>query len=768
MPGTVAGLGNLPAVPGSSVLGNPVQRLEDRPILEGAARYLDDLTLPSALHAVFVRSAVAHARLLAIGTEVARSMPGVVAVFTAADLGLDPVRPISSVPGAMARPPLAEGTVRFVGDAVALVAAETRTTAADAAGEVMVDYEPLPAVVDPGQALGDEAPVLFPDHGTNLVVEYDFDGDPSLFEGADVVVSGRFVNQRLAPVPLEVNAAAAVPESDGRLTLWVSNQHPFGVRDALAGALKVEKDRLRVVCPSVGGGFGAKIGLYPEYVVVAEAARRLGRPVRWVENRSESMTAMTHGRAQIQDVEVGARADGTLVALRAHVLADAGAYPSVGAFLPTLTREMACGVYTVPKVDFKATVVATNTTPVAAYRGAGRPEAAALIERSVDLVAAELGLDPVDVRRRNLIPPGAFPHTTATGATYDSGDYGKALDEALRLAGYEELRREQARRRQRGDRLTLGVGLSTYVEVTGAGPVPEFASVEVHDDGTVTVVTGTSPHGQGHETAFAQIASATLGVPVEAVRVVHSDTAAVKESQGTYGSRSLQLGGSSVLQAAEVVLERAKERAAELLEANPSDIVVFDDGRLGVTGAPATALSWADLASPADGQALSAAERYQQPANTYPFGAHVAVVEVDTETGRISLLRHVAVDDCGRVLNPVLAEGQVHGGLAQGIAQALWEEFAYDEDGTPLTSTLADYLIPSAAELIGFETGRTETLTPLNPLGAKGIGESATIGSTPAVQNAVVDALAHLGVRHVDMPATPERVWRAISEAGAR
>jgi aerobic carbon-monoxide dehydrogenase large subunit len=771
MPKTVAGVGNLPAVPGSSVLGHPVQRIEDRPILEGAARYLDDLALPGALHAVFVRSTVAHARLLAVDTEAAGSMPGVAAVFTAADLGLDPVRPMSKVPRAMARPPLAEDTVRFVGDAIALVVAETRIAAADAAGEVVVDYDPLPAVVDPGQALSGEAPVLFPEHGTNLVVEYDFGGDPpgpSLFDGADVVVSGRFLNQRLAPVPLEVNAAAAVPESDGRLTLWVSNQHPFGVRDALARALRVEEDRLRVVCPAVGGGFGAKIGLYPEYVVIAEAARRLGRPVRWIENRSESMTAMTHGRAQIQDVEVGARADGSLVALKARVLADAGAYPGIGTFLPTLTREMACGVYTVPKVDFKATVVATNTTPVAAYRGAGRPEAAALIERAVDLVAAELGLDPVDVRRRNLIPPGAFPHTTATGATYDSGDYGRALDEALRLAGYEDLRREQAERRQRGDRLALGVGLSTYVEVTGAGPVPEFASVEVHDDGTVTVVTGTSPHGQGHETAFAQIASATLGVPVEAVRVVHSDTAAVKASQGTYGSRSLQLGGSSVLQAAEVVLQRAKERVAERLEANPGDIVVFHDGRLGVAGSPGTAMSWAELASSADGQALSAAERYEQAANTYPFGAHVAVVEVDTETGRISLLRHVAVDDCGRVLNPLLAEGQVHGGLAQGIAQALWEEFVYDEDGTPLTSTLADYLIPSAAELVGFETGRTETPTPLNPLGAKGIGESGTIGSTPAVQNAVVDALAHLGVRHVDMPATPERVWRAISEARAR
>jgi carbon-monoxide dehydrogenase large subunit len=462
-------------VPGSSILGKPVLRLEDRSILEGAARYLDDLALPGALHAVFVRSTVTHARLLAVDTKAARSVPDVAAVFTAADLGLDPIRPMSRVPGAMARPPLAEGTVRFVGEAIALVVAETRMAAADAAGEVVVDYDPLPVVVDPGEALSHEAPVLFPDHGTNLAVEYDWDTDPSLFEGADVVVSGRFVNQRLAPVPLEVNAAAAVPEPDGRLTLWVSNQHPFGVRDSLARALEVEKGQLRVVCPAVGGGFGAKIGLCPEYVVVAEAARRLGRPVRWIEDRSESMTAMTHGRAQIQDVEVGARTDGTLVALRARVVADAGAYPAAAAFLPTLTREMASGVYTVPKVDFKATVVVTNTTPVGAYRGAGRPEAAALVERAVDLVAAELGLDPVDVRRRNFIPPDAFPHTTATGATYDSGDYGKALDEALRLAGYEDLRREQADRRQRGDRLALGIGLSTYVEVTGAGPVPEFA-----------------------------------------------------------------------------------------------------------------------------------------------------------------------------------------------------------------------------------------------------------------------------------------------------
>jgi carbon-monoxide dehydrogenase large subunit len=425
---------------------------------------------------------------------------------------------------------------------------------------------------------------------------------------------------------------------------------------------------------------------------------------------------------------------------------------------------MSAGVYTIPKIDVRASVAVTNTTTVGAYRGAGRPEAAALVERAVDMVAAELGLDPVEVRRKNLIPPFSEPHTTVVGATYDVGDYAAALDKVLGLAGYDDLRADQQARRERGDRKALGIGVSVYVEVTGAGPVPEFGSVEVHADGTVTAQTGTSPHGQGHETAFAQIISATLGVPMEGVKLLHSDTAAVPEGQGTYGSRSLQLGGSSILLAAETVLNLAKQRAASLLEANPDDVVLFDDGRFGVAGTPARSLGWAELAG--DGQdPLRAEAKHPQSAQTYPFGAHVAVVEVDTETGAVDLRRVVAVDDCGRVLNPLLAEGQVHGGLAQGIAQALFEEFAYDADGTPLTATLADYLVPSAAELVSFETARTETPTPLNPLGAKGIGESGTIGSTPAVHNAVVDAVAHLGVRHVDMPCTPERVWRAIRAA---
>ncbi len=754
-----------------SILGHPVLRTEDPKILLGDARYVDDLDLPGSLHAVFVRSTVAHGRITGIDVSAAAAMPGVVGVFVADDLGLRPLASLPMVPDAMFRPPLARDTVRFVGEAVAVVVAESRGAAVDAAGEVIVDYDPLPVVIDPARATDEASAVLFPDHGTNVCSSLDFGRKPDVFEGADVVVSGRFINQRLAPVPLEVNGAAAEVGPDdadgtpGRLTLWVSNQHPGGIRDPLAGALGLTADRVRVVCPAVGGGFGAKIGIAPEHVVIASLAQRLKRAVRYVETRSESMMAMSHGRAHVHDVEVGVKADGTLVGLRLEVIADAGAYPGMAAILPMFTYQMACGVYRMPVVDFKSTSVVTNTTPIGAYRGAGRPEATAMVERAMDLVAAELGLDPVEVRRHNLIPADAFPHTTASGANYDSGDYGQALEAALRLAGYDELRAEQAERRAAGDPVALGIGVSAYVEVTGAIPSPEYASVEVNADGTVTVVTGTVPHGQGHETAFAQIVSATLAVPIEAVVLIHSDTDAVPDSGGTFGSRSLQFGGSSVLVSAEVVLEQAKARAAGLLEASPSDMVITDEGRIGVAGSPAQALSWAELAAASPDDPLRAAERFGQYANTYPFGAHVAVVEVDTATGSVHLRRIVAVDDCGRILNPILVTGQVHGGLAQGIAQALFEGVVYDEEGMPLTSTLADYLMPSAAEFPAFETAHTETPTPHNPLGAKGIGESGTIGSTPAVQSAVIDALAHLGVRHIDMPLAPERVWRAIQTA---
>ena len=749
-----------------SILGHAVHRSEDPRHLTGEAQYADDLVVDGALHVVFVRSTVAHARLVQVDVGPARGMPGVAAAFIAADLDLK--TPSSRRAPALGRPRLATDTVRFVGEAVAVVVGETRTAAVDAAEQVVVDYDPLPAVVDPLAAMEDGAPLLFPEHGSNIAMDMGGPDDAEFFADSDVVVRGRFVNQRLAPVPLEANGCVVVPDGES-LTVWASTQSPFGVRREVARGLQIEESSIRVIAPAVGGGFGAKGGAYPEVVVTAAIARRLGRPVRWAETRSENFLAMTHGRAQVQDVELGAKRDGTLTGLRARLVADAGAYG--GGFTAFISRMMTSGVYVIPKMAVRPMGVMTNTVPTGAYRGAGRPEAAALVERSMDMLAAELSLDPAELRRRNFIPPDRFPFESPMGVSYDSGEYERALDEALRIVGYDELRAEQRARRERGDTKLLGIGISCYVEVSGRGS--EFGAVQVNDDGTVTVLTGTSPHGQGHETTWAQIASSALKVPFESVTVVHSDTSKVPRGVGTFGSRSLQLGGSAVLRAGEAVLEKARQLAAHLLEASVEDIVNFEDGRLGVAGTPAKGLTWADLARAAssddrpEGMApgLEAEVDFDQDAGTFPFGAHIAVVEVDTETGSVDLQRLVAVDDCGTVVNPLLAEGQVHGGLAQGIAQALFEVVVYDADGNPLTTTLLDYYFPSAADLPSFETSHTETPTPRNPLGAKGIGESGTTGSTPAVQNAVIDALAHLGVRHLDMPLSPERVWRAAHEA---
>jgi len=745
-------------------------RREDPPLVTGAALYCDDLVPPGALHAVFVRAPLAHGRILAIDPAPAAAMPGVAGVFTAADLDLPPL-PAGGAPAAMARPVLATGAVRFLGEAVAVVVAATRAQAVDAAEAVEVDYEPLEVVTDPRQALAADAPRLF-EEGGNLAKERRWPEPSRALEGAEVVVRGRFVNQRVAAAPIEPNAAVAVPEPgrDG-LTLYAPSQAPFWTRDTVAEVLGMDQERVRVVVPAVGGAFGARIHTYPEQVAVAALAWRLGRPVRYVESRSETMLAMTHGRAQVQEVELAATRDGRITGLRARLLADGGAYPADATPMLSSTRYMASGVYRIAKVEVAWECVATNTTPVAAYRGAGRPEATAMIERAVDLLAARLGIDPAELRRRNLIPARAFPYTTATRARYDSGDYQGALDRVLAAAGYEELRGEQAARRQRGDVRQLGIGLSVYVEVTGFGS--EFGEVVVEPDGRITARTGVSPHGQGHETAFAQLVAATLGVGADQVGVVHSDTFAVPRGEGTMGSRSLQVGGSAVAGAATQVLEKARALAAHLLEAPAEDVAVFPGEGLGVAGAPSTALAWAELAAaaadpdrrpPGMDAGLAAAVDFEMEHSTFPFGAHLAVCEVDTETGLVRLLRHVAVDDSGRIHNRMLAEGQVHGGIAQGIAQALFEEVGYDENGNCLHGNLASYTMPAAADLPAFETQRTETPTPLNPLGAKGIGESGTIGSTPAVQNAVVDALAHLGVTHLDMPLTPERVWRALRD----
>jgi len=758
-----------------SILGHAVRRVEDPRILLGEAEYFDDLKIPGILHVSFVRSTIAHAVITGTDTSEATGMPGVVGVYTAADLGLEPFQGFVMIPKTMSRPVLAGERVRFVGDLVVAVLAETKAQAVDAAEMVIVDYDPLPVVVDAELALEPDAPLLFPEHGTNMAVEFNFGEDETVFDEAELVVAGRFVNQRLAPVPMEANGIVVQPndERDG-FTAWIPTQAPFAVRDPLAAAVGVKPVDARVIAPAVGGGFGAKTPCYPEYIVVAKLALETGRPVKWTETRSENMLSMAHGRAQIQHVELGLRRDGTITGLRAKVIGDGGAYPIVGAFLPFLTRSMAQGVYRIPKIQLNAVSAATNTTPVAAYRGAGRPEASQMLERIVDMAAGELGMDPVELRRRNLLPPDAFPLTTVTGANYDVGEYERSLDEALRVAGYEALRAEQAERRARGDRVQLGIGVSAYVEVTAGGLFKEFAGVEVNRDGTVTVQVGTSSHGQGHETSFAMIAAELLGVPMESVTIVQSDTALVPRGQGTMGSRSLQIAGSAVYQASEVVLDKAKQLAAHLLEAGVDDIVIHEGGGFGVSGVPVSALSWADLAQAAhddarrpDGMepALAHALDFNQGEATYPFGAHVAVVELDAETGGVELLRHVAVDDCGRIINPLLVSGQQHGGIAQGIAQALYEDMRFDDDGNPLTANLMDYTMPSAAEFPSFEASNTETPTPLNPLGAKGIGESGTIGSTPAVHNAVIDALSPFGIRHLDMPLTPEKIWTAIRDA---
>ncbi len=750
-----------------SILGNRVRRVEDPDLLTGRGTYVGNLKIPGMARVAFVRSPVAHARIGGIDVSEAARQPGVIAVLTASDLGVAPFHGFMVLNQACARPPLATDKVRFVGEPVAMVVAETEAQAEDAAESVVVEYDPLPAAAEMEAAVADGAPLQFEELGTNVVAGMAGAGDP--LEGAARVVRARLENQRVAVMPMEGDAIAAIPGREGDeypMTVYVSTQMPHGFARSVGKVLGFGPDEVRVIAPHVGGGFGAKAGIAAEHAAVIAAARRLDRPLTWVEQRSENLVAMPHGRGQLQWIEMGFDGDGRVTGMRCRVLGDAGAYAGFGGALAIgPTRNMAAGVYDIPRIRYDVAATVTNTTPMGAFRGAGRPEAAEFLERMMDIAAAELGLDPVELRRRNLVAPFGSDHTTAMGTSYDTGDYGRALDEALRAAGYDELRAEQARRRQTGERWQLGIGVSVYVEITAGGGGEEFGAVEVHGDGTATIRVGTSAHGQGHATAFAMIVSDRLGIPIEDIRFVQSDTAAVPRGGGTGGSRSLQVGGSAVLSATDEVLRQARDLAASELEASPDDIVVHDDGRVGVAGVPARALTWAQLASASPDGQLAAAVDFKVDGATFPFGAHVSVVEVDLETGYVRPLRHIAVDDCGRIVNPLLVTGQQHGGIAQGMAQALWEQMVFDPDGNPLTANLADYAMPSAAEFPSFETSNTETPTHRNPLGAKGIGESGTIGATPSVHNAVVDAVSHLGVRHIPMPCTPERVWRAVEDA---
>jgi aerobic carbon-monoxide dehydrogenase large subunit len=755
-----------------SILGTRVLRTEDPRFLTTGGVYTDDVVddqLAGACHLFFVRSPLAHARIAGIDASAAREAPGVIAVYTGADLaGLPPRRGMAMMNQEMFQRPLATDTVRFVGEPVAVVLTQEPYQGEDALELVSVDYEPLPAVIGFEAALHGET-VLFEAAGSNVAATFgDADArQDDLFDGCEVVVTQTIANQRVAPAPMETRAAAAVWGADGRLTAWIPNQGAQGTRSSLAEQLGLDEAQIRIITPDVGGAFGAKFGADPEHAVVAWAARELGRPVRWSETRFENLVSMTHGRAQEQTITIGGRRDGTVLAYRLEVLQDAGAYPRLGAILPMLTILMTPGPYHIPRAEAFATTVVTSTTPLGAYRGAGRPEATAALERAMDLFAAEAGVDPAQVRRLNLLPPFDKPHKTAFGALYDSGEYGAALELALVTAGYDELRAEQAARRARGDVRQLGIGLASYVEITGggdeSGPPNENATVEVHPDGTATILTGTSPHGQGHATAWAMLASDELGIPVDKITLKWGDTDLIPQGGGTGGSRSLQQGGAAVQQASRELIDVARERAAAELEASPADLV-FDVSRSAfvVAGDPDAAVPLAGLA---EAERLVVRAVFSAPGATFPFGTHVAVVEVDTETGKVTLTRVVTVDDAGVVLNPLLAEGQRHGGIAQGAAQALCEEFVYDADGNPLTASFADYPFLSATEVPSFELADMATPTTYNPLGAKGIGEAGTIGATPAVQNAVVDAVAHLGVRHVDMPTSPQRVWAAISQA---
>src|SRR5262245_27637483 len=779
----------------SRIFGSGIKRREDPRLITGQAKYTDDFTLPGTVHLAVVRSPYAHARVKAVKTDAAKAAPGVVGVFTGQqmkDAGFGGIPCAWVVPNSDTRtppyPPIATDIVRYVGNAVAIVAAEDRYAARDAADLVEVDYEPMPAVVDAFKAAQPGAPQLHPDVPKNICFHWKVSGGDAdaAFKAAEVVVKERILNQRLIPNAMEPRAALAQWSSAmGELTLWVTTQNPHIVRFLLSLDTGVPEHKIRVIAPEVGGGFGSKIPHYPEDAMVVFAAKRLGRPVKWTETRSENYKATLHGRDHVQDGELAAKKDGTITGLRAKVWANLGAYLSTASTgIPTILHGlMLSGTYQIANIHEDVYGMFTNTTPVDAYRGAGRPEATFIVERLVDLLAAELKKDPADLRRKNFIPPFKDGHTVATGLVYDTGNYDGTLDKLVQMADYAGLRKKQAELRAKKD--YLGIGLSTYAEICGLGPSQvagavgfggglwESAIVRFHPSGKVQVMVGISPHGQGEETTFAQIVASELGVGVDDVVVLHGDTSQTPMGWGSYGSRTTAVGSGALMGAIGKIKEKSKIVAAHLLEAAVEDIE-YADGKFFVKGTPSKAKTIQDIALMANvawnypkglEPGLEASAFFDPPNFVYPFGAHIAVVEVDGDTGEVKLKRYVAVDDCGKVINPMIVEGQVHGGIVQGVGQALWEGVVYSDDGQLLTGSMMDYAIPRAENLPKLELGMTETPTTVNPLGVKGIGETGTIASTPAVYNAVLDAVAPLGVKKIDMPLTPERVWRAIRDA---
>ena len=774
----------------TSPFGASIKRREDPRLISGQGTYVDDIKMVGMLHLALVRSPYAHANINSVDTSAAEAAEGVVAVYTGEQLADQlgslicgwVVPDTKEVP----HPPLAIGKVRCVGDAVAAVVATDPSIAADAASLVDVDYEPLDAVANAEEATRDGAPLVHDEVTNNMGFEWEVGGgdvDQAASE-SEVRVSQRIVNQRLIPNSMEGRAVIAdYNPGTNHVTLWTSSQIPHLVRLLLALVTGHPEHQIRVISPDVGGGFGSKLYLYAEEVIAFTIAKDLAKPIKWIEGRQENYLATTHGRDHIGDWEITGNRDGTITGLQGTVYANMGAYLSTFApAIPTyLFGLMLVGPYTIPNIRCKVIGVFTHTTPVDAYRGAGRPEATYVVERMLDLFAAEIGMDPAEVRRKNLIPAFEDGYDVATGVTYDSGDYEAALDKALGMIGYDDFRKEQEEARTQGR--YLGVGLSTYVEICGMAPsavayalgaragVWESALVRVHPTGKVTVYSGSSGHGQGHETTFAQLAAAEFGIPVEDVEVVESDTAQVQQGTGTFGSRSAVVGGTAIHMSASKIKDKARRIAAHMLEAAPED-VVYEDGKLFVQGAPAEAKTFQEIALASywyDGlpeglePGLEATSIFDPQNFTWPFGTHICMVEVDPDTGDTQVLRYVAVDDVGNVINPMIVDGMVHGGVAQGIGQALLEEGIYDADAQLITGSMLDYAIPKAENVPSFETARTVTPSPANPLGVKGAGETGTIAASPAVINAVVDALSPFGVRHLDMPAKPEKVWRLIN-----
>ncbi|MEA2266182.1 MAG: aerobic carbon-monoxide dehydrogenase large subunit [Solirubrobacteraceae bacterium] len=776
----------------SAYVGRRMRRKEDPPLLTGKGRYTDDMVVPGMLYAAIVRSTEAHARIASIDTSRAAEAPGIHGVFTAEDLDLAAGMPMAWVPpGVEVKTPehwpLARGEVKHVGQGVAVVFGEDKYATVDAAGLVEVAYETLPVVVDPEAALTDGSPLVHEEFGTNKTHEWGLGSEDMdvAWEEADVVLERRIVNHRTAGAPIEPRACIADYRA-GYLTLWTTTQIPHLTRSFLAGSMQMSEDHIRVVAPDVGGAFGVKLNHYPEEAIACAASRKLGRPIKWTETRSEHMATTIHGRDQIDYVKMGVKRDGTITGIHINVIADLGAYYLLlTPFIPCFTAFVAGGCYKIPRVRTDITGVFTNKFPTDATRGAGRPEATHLLEVMVDQAAAELGISPIEIRRRNFIPKEDFPATVAVGIVYDSGDYHGSLDKLLSKIDLDAFERERAELQKQG--IYRGIGFSTYMEICGLAPSRivgpggvgiqagfwESALVRVHPSGSVTVYTGTSPHGQGLDTSLAQIVADRLGTSPEVVEVMHGDTNTGPYGMGTYGSRSLSVGGEAVARAAQKVQDKAKAIVAHVLEAAPEDIEVTGD-RFSVRGSPGKGMALSEISGAAyipenlpDGMEPGLEETtFYDPTNfVYPFGAHACVVDVDAETGRIDVSRYVAVDDCGPAINPLLIEGQVHGGIVHALGQALYERIHYDENGQLVTSTFLEYCIPSAADVPSFETDRTETKSPSNSLGVKGIGEAGTIAASGAVVNAVVDALRPLGVTFINMPLNSMHVWETIQEA---